>query len=200
MEVARLLAEIDVESASSENEIRVFGLKYALSTELQPILQSAISGTAAPTAQGGQGNQGGGANPAAGQVTPPSSNLTIISKDGKTGSGILAGVIVTSNPSINSLLVRAPTKSMPLIATLIAELDRPPNTESQLKVFPIKNGDATAMTLIVQQLFGLAATAGSSTSGGIFGGNQGGNQFNQGGQAGQGAAVGSSLTICSSSH
>jgi len=189
MEVARLLAEIDVESTPAQNEIRVFPLKYALSTELQPILQSAISGQAAPTTQGGQGNQGGGANPSAGLVTAPSSNLKIISKDKTTDSGILAGVIVTSNPSINSLLVRAPSKSMPLIQALIEELDRPPNTESQLKVFEIKNGDATAMTLIVQQLFGLAATAGSSSTGGLFGGNQagGGNQQNQ---AAQGAAQG----------
>ena len=181
IEVTRLIAEIDVESTPAQNEIRVFPLKYALATELQPILQSAISGQ---PAQGGtgQGNQGGGANATNGLVTPPSSNLTIVSKDkSHTDSGILAGVIVTSNPSINSLLVRAPGKSMALIAALIEELDRPPSAEAQLKVFEIKNGDATSLALLVQQLFGLATTAGQSSTGGLFGNGGGGNQQNQAG-------------------
>ena len=200
MEVQRLLAEIDVESTPAQNEIRVFPLKYALSTELQPILQSAITGQAV---QGGQGNQqggagggggggaaGGAANTAGGKVTPPSSNLTIVSKDKSTESGILAGVVVTSNPSINSLLVRAPSKSMALIAALIEELDRPPSAESQLKVFEIKNGDATSLTALVQQLFGLQVTAGLSGNGGLFGGGGfgGGNQQNQQNQAGLGTS------------
>jgi len=196
LEVARLLAEIDVEDTPAQNEIRVFPLKYALSSELQPILQSAISGQPIQSGQGGQGGQQGGgqqggqANAANNQVTPPSSNLTIISRDNsRKDSGILAGVIVTSNPSINSLLVRAPGKSMALIAALIEELDRPPSAEAQLKVFEIKNGDATSLALLVQQLFGLATTAGASTTGGLFG-NAGGNQQNQAAQQGaQGGIV-----------
>jgi type II secretion system protein D len=191
LEVKRLLDEIDIETTTAQSEIRVFPLKYALATELQPILQSAISGQAVQ-AQGGQGGGqqgggggGGGANSADGRVTPPSSNLSIVSKDkARTDSGILAGVIVTSNPSINSLLVRAPGKSMELIAALIEELDRPPSAESQLKVFEIKNGDATSLALLVQQLFGLPTTAGASTTG-LFGGG-GGNQ-NQGGASATGA-------------
>jgi type II secretion system protein D len=187
IEVARLIAEIDVENTPAQNEIRVFQLEYALATDLQPILQAAISGQAI---QGGQGNQGGGGgggggggSAAGGQVTSPSSNLTIVSKDkGRTDSGILAGVVVTSNPSINSLLVRGPAKSMDLIAALIAELDRPPSAETQLKVFEIKNGDATQLTLLVQQLFGIASTAGQA--GGGFGNQGGGGLGNQAGGLG----------------
>jgi type II secretion system protein D len=175
LEVARLISEIDVETTPAQNEIRVFPLKYALATDLQPILQAAINGEAL---QGGQqGNQGGGGGGNAGagsdRATPHTSNLSIVSRGKKTDSGILAGIVVTSNPSINSLLVRAPAKSMDLIATLIAELDKPPSAESQLKVFEVKHGDATQLALLVQQLFGLPATAGTSTTGGVFGNNAG---------------------------
>ncbi len=59
-EVARLIEEVDVENTPAKNEIRVFALKYALATELQPILQAAITGQALnSTGQGGQGGQGG---------------------------------------------------------------------------------------------------------------------------------------------
>ncbi len=154
LEVERLIKEIDVATTAAQNEIKVFPLKYALSTDLQPILQAAITGQAV---QGGPGGQGGGGAAAAdsGRATPPSSNLMIVTKDKKTDSGILAGVVVTSNPSINSLVVRAPQTSMELIAALIAELDKPPSAESQLKVFEVKHGDATQLALLVQQLFGL---------------------------------------------
>jgi general secretion pathway protein D len=184
LEVERLIKEIDVATTAAQNEIKVFPLKYALSSDLQPILQAAITGQAVQGGQGGQGNQGGGAADS-GRATPPSSNLMIVTKDKKTDSGILAGVVVTSNPTINSLVVRAPQTSMELIAALIAELDKPPSAESQLKVFEVKHGDATQLALLIQQLFGLPATAGSSTSGGLFGGNNAGNQNQLGaGQSG----------------
>ncbi len=190
LEVARLIAEIDVETTPAQNEIRVFPLKYALSTDLQPILQAAINGEAVQGGQGQQqGGQGGGGGAGSDRATPPSSNLSIITKNKKTDSGILAGIVVTSNPSINSLLVRAPAKSMELIATLIAELDKPPSAESQLKVFEVKHGDATQLALLVQQLFGLPATAGSSTTGGVFGNNNAGNQAGAGGGASQSGIV-----------
>ena len=195
LEVARLIAEIDVEDTPAQSEIRVFGLKYALAAELQPVLQSAVTGQAAPsTGQGNQNNGGqqtGTSTTGSSQASTPSSNLTIVSKDAsRLDSGILAGVVVTSNPSINSLLVRAPSKSMELIAALIEQLDRPPSAEAQLKVFEIKNGDATALALLCQQLFGLPATAGTTTTGGLFGLNQ-----NQGGAAGAAGSQGSLVQL-----
>ncbi len=153
LELAKLIDEIDVASTQAENEIRVFPLRNAISDELQPILQSAINGQAAD----------GGTT---GQATPPSSKLSIqTGPETRLNSGILAGVVVTSNPSINSLVVRAPSKSMELIGALIEQLDQPPNIESQIKVFPIENNDATALAQIIQQVFGQAVTAGVATSG-----------------------------------
>ena len=152
LEVAKLIEEIDVASTQAENEIKVFPLRNALSDDLQPILQSAING-AAPEG-------------ASDRATPVSSKLSVVTgPNTRANSGILAGVVVTSNPSINSLVVRAPAKSMELIGALITQLDQPPNLEAQLKVFPIKNNDPTALAQVIQQLFGLPVTAGVATTG-----------------------------------
>ncbi|MCY3005928.1 MAG: hypothetical protein NTV29_08115 [Planctomycetota bacterium] len=164
-EVAKLILEVDVESTSAENEIRVFPIKNAIASELQPILQSAITGTASSgTAAGGQPQQGQ-AQPAAGSSRAPSSRLMVVPREGDpVNSGILAGVTITSNPSINALVVRAPSKSMPLIQALIDQLDQLPSADARIKVFPVVNGDATSLALTLQQVFGLPATAGASTA------------------------------------
>ena len=169
-EVARLLLEIDVESTPAENEIRVFPIKNAIASELQPVLQAAITGTSSGTTsnqQGGQAQQtqGSSGNSGSSRVTPPSSRLSFSPRDGvEVNSGILAGVVITTNPSINALVVRAPSKSMPLIASLIDQLDQLPAADARIKVFPVINGDATSLTLTLQQVFGLPATAGASTA------------------------------------
>lgn len=168
-EVARLILEIDVESTPAQNSVRVFPIKNAVASELQPILQAAISGT---TTGGGTGNNQGQQQPqpstsssGSGRSTPPSSALSVVSPDGdEVRSGILAGVVISSNPSVNALIVRAPSKSMPLIEALIEQLDQPPGVEARIKVYPVINGDATSLALTLQQVFGLPATAGASNT------------------------------------
>jgi type II secretion system protein D len=167
-EVAKLIEEIDVESTDAQNEMRVFSLKNSIAEDLEPVLQAAISGQAANQ----QGQQGGGGTA---RATPLSSKLSIVTTEGQSGeqidSGILAGVVVTANPANNTIVVRAPSKSMPLIAALIEQLDQLPGAEASIKVFTVKNGDATSLATVVQQLFGLPVTAGTGNTGGLFGGN-----------------------------
>ena len=168
IEVAKLIEDIDVESTTAQNEMRVFQLRNSIATELEPVLQAAISGQAAQTA--GQG-AGGGATRS--QASPISSKITMMTTDGSGSetidSGILAGVVVTANAANNTIVVRAPSKSMALIATLIEQLDQLPGAEAAIKVFTIKNGDATSLATVIQQLFGLPVTAGSGNTGGLFG-------------------------------
>jgi len=171
IEVAKLVEEIDVESTTAQNEMRVFQLRNSIATDLEPVLQAAITGQAAAgQIQGGGGGAGGATT---GRATPISSKLTMITTDGNGGetidSGILAGVVVTANAANNTIVVRAPAKSMALIATLIEQLDQLPGAEAAIKVFTIKNGDATSLATVVQQLFGLPVTAGAGTTGGLFG-------------------------------
>ena len=184
-EVARLVAEIDADSSPAESEIRIFPVKYAVASDLQTILSNAINGTqgAATTGAGQQQQQqqqqGGGA---ASTAKVPSSQITLVPRKGteRVDSGLLTGVVVNNSPTINALIVRAPTRSMPLIKALIDQLDIPSSVEARIKVFEVKNGDATTLATALQQAFGLPTTQQTNTAntnvglGGLFGLNQAG--------------------------
>jgi general secretion pathway protein D len=189
-EVAKLIKEIDVEVSPFTAELRVFKLKNTLAQDTANVLTAAIRGqaTAGGTGAGGQagagqfGQPGGGVGGAAGNAanaasrpeSPRSASLQFVTVDGKNkqvlAAGIASDVIVTADVSANSILVRGPSRAMELIAAIIEELDTLPNAESQLKVFTIENGDATAMTQTLQQVFGQPVTAGRANTGGFVGG------------------------------
>jgi general secretion pathway protein D len=173
-EVARLILEIDVESTPAENLIRVFPIKNVPAADLQPLLQAAISGTSVNLGTGnnqGQQQQPQPSTSGPGRSTPPSSGLAVVGPDGnEVSSGILAGVVINSNPSINALIVRAPSKSMPLIEALIAQLDQVSSAEAKMKVYPVVNGDASTLVTILQQAFGLPQTGTNTTNQGFGGG------------------------------
>ena len=173
-EVAKLVADIDADSSPAESEIQIIPLKSALASELQPILSSAINGTqAASTTTGNnqQQQQQGGNSSSTTSASVPSSRLNV-----GNNSGLLSGVIINSSATINALVVRAPAKSMPLVKALIAQLDVPSRVEASIKVFEIKNGDATTLATTLQLAFGLPTTQNQNTTnnglGGIFGLNQ----------------------------
>lgn len=151
-EVEKLIEELDVEGTSAENEVRIFRLKNTLAEDLQTVIEEVITGQAEGAGQGGAGAQ----------ATPLSGRITITTLDGgkKVESGILAGVVVTADPSVNALVVRAPAQSMDLIEQLIDQLDQLPSAEARIKVFQLRNGDATSLAQTLQGLFGLAVTAG----------------------------------------
>jgi len=162
-EVARLIADVDADSGTAESEIKIIPLKFALATELQPILTSAINGTqAAATGTNQQQQQQqpqGGAN-AATTAKIPSSKITVAaSKNGeRVDSGLLTGVVVNSSGTINALIVRAPAKSMLLVEALVKQLDIPSSVEARIKVFEVRNGDASTLATALQQAFGLPPT------------------------------------------
>ena len=177
-EVARVIKEIDVdEGPSAESEVKVIPVKYAVASDLEPILRTAITGEASTTTTTG-GQQGGGGNTqrpstsGSSASSVPNSKLTLVRDGRSVNSGILSGVVVTSNPSVNALIVRAPSKSMALIEALIKQLDVPASVDARIKVFEVKNGDATSLATTLQQAFGLPTTANQNTAnnglGGIF--------------------------------
>ncbi|MCY2979464.1 MAG: general secretion pathway protein GspD [Planctomycetota bacterium] len=177
-EVARVIKEIDVdEGPAAESEVKIIPVKNAVASDLEPILRTAITGEASTTTTTG-GQQGGGGNTqrpstsGSSSSSIPNSKLTLIRDGRSVNSGILSGVVVTSNPSVNALIVRAPSKSMALIEALIKQLDVPASVDARIKVFEVKNGDATSLATTLQQAFGLPTTANQNTAnnglGGIF--------------------------------
>lgn len=154
-EVTRLINELDVEKTPATSELRVFQLNNAVAEDLATTLQDAFAAGEVTTA---------------GDATAPSTSLSILTVDSAerrmVESGILAGATITSEANSNSIVVRAPSSSMPLIAELIRQLDKAPGIDSLVKVFTIENGDAAQLTASLETLFGAdAATSGTSIGG-----------------------------------
>ena len=160
-EVTRLINELDIQETSMQSEIKIFPLSNAIADDLVPVIQEAINGEDALDNDG--------------QVSTPSTSLSIVSvsQGGNQilDSGILAGIVVTADSGANSIVVRAPSSSMPLIGELIRQLDVAPGIESLVKVFTIENGDAVQLATALEQLFGEdAATNGTSIGAGNLAG------------------------------
>jgi type II secretory pathway component GspD/PulD (secretin) len=156
-EVTRLINELDVLDSPNQQQLKVFPLANASAEDLATTLQDAITGE--------------GENPPD-NVTLPSTALSIIKVEGgqPVKSGILSNVTITADTGANSIVVRAPAGSLPLIAELIRQLDKAPNIDSLVKVFTIENGDAAQLTLALETLFGSeAATTGTQVGGANLG-------------------------------
>ncbi|MEM9368503.1 MAG: secretin N-terminal domain-containing protein [Planctomycetota bacterium] len=159
-EVTRLIEELDISKVPASSEIRVFPLSNARAEDLVTILQEALAGESEEVPN---------------DTTAPATTLKIVAL-GMPGSptldsGVLAGIVITADNNANSVVVRGPSDSMPLVAELIRQLDTTPGIDSLVKVFTIENGDATQLTTALQTLFGdEAATTGTN----IGAGNQAG--------------------------
>jgi general secretion pathway protein D len=151
-EVARLIERIDTPTVPAVNELRVFELFNSTADTVAQILEDAIRGQAAPAAVPGAAAQ---------QAEQKSTALQFLTIDTKgqrrLRSGILTDVRITPNASANTLVVSGPAESMELIEAVIRQLDRPPVAEAQIKVFHIVNGDADALTTMLESLFAPAA-------------------------------------------
>ncbi|MEM6471533.1 MAG: secretin N-terminal domain-containing protein [Planctomycetota bacterium] len=150
-EVTRLINELDVQEVPATSELRVFPLSNTVAEDLATTLTDAFIGGEVTGSE---------------ETTAPSTSLQIVAvdSDGKkiVESGILAGATITADLNSNSIVVRAPSTSMPLIAELIRQLDRAPGIDSLVKVFTIQNGDATQLATSLETLFGSdAATSGT---------------------------------------
>jgi general secretion pathway protein D len=159
LEIANLLQTLDVVDASATSEVRIFKLRNAIAATLAPILQEAITAAqASTTAQVQQGAAGQGTSA---RATPPALSLQFlhIGPEGQEliKSGIVANMSVSADAASNTLIVVGPASNMALMEALVERLDQLPASEAQIKVFTIRNGDATALAEMLQNLFGVPA-------------------------------------------
>ena len=143
-EVEMLIQRLDVPAPGPVSQARMFKLQHSLANDLAITLQQAISAAA-----GGIGTQ-------------KSAALELFDVDGQRliRSGVLDDVQITPDIRTNTLVVAAPAESMELMAALIDHLDSP-SAVAQIKVFRIRNGDATAMATMLQGLLPSAAMTGT---------------------------------------
>lgn len=154
-EISRLVEKIDRDSSSTVNRLQVFPLKNAVADELAEVINDSINSILNPTAT--SGGQFGGGQQGDQLLQAKSVVLEFLSKDGSTQrtirSGLLADVRVTADLRANSLIVTASEQSMPLMAELIGRLDEPSSTVAEIKVFTLKNSDATNVVELLEALF-----------------------------------------------
>ncbi|MDR3182423.1 MAG: hypothetical protein LBT89_05780 [Planctomycetaceae bacterium] len=162
VEVAAMIQQLDADGSNITNLYKTFPLKNAVATELATTLQNAFSDTGTTSGAASFGNA------AASGTTNRGAMVTLgkVDKDGNViRSSMLYDVKITADTRSNTVIVKAPQETMPLIAALITQLDQLPSAESQLKVFTLVNGDAYTLTTMLQNLF-----SSGTTSGGGFGG------------------------------
>ena len=66
-------------------------------------------------------------------------------------SGALDNVSVTAQPRTNSVLLTAPPESLPLLRSLLEQLDQPGST-AQMKIFKIQHSDAASIVQVLRSL------------------------------------------------
>jgi len=156
VEITKLIGELDVPTASVNYEVRVFKLRNSIAETLATVLEESITAAAASTtatAAVGAATQG-----TAARATPPAVSLQFerLGPDGVQliKSGIVANVRVNADTRTNSLIIVGPTTAMGLMAALVEQLDTLPASVARIKVFTIRNGDATALAEMLTNLFG----------------------------------------------
>jgi type II secretion system protein D len=186
-EVASLIEQLDRDSSDVTQAIKIFPLTSAVADEVAFTLSSSIQNvlgparaTAAPTT-GQQGPGGAQQQQQAAQGTGTgaaelrevkSAILEFLDASGEDGrvlrSGILSDIRITADLRTNSIVVTAPKGSMAFVEMLIRTLDKPSPTIAEIKVFRLKNADATSVQTLLERLFGIQRTGQQ--------GGQGGNQ------------------------
>jgi type II secretion system protein D len=171
-EVAEFIKGLDSEQAGAVSQLKVFPLKSATAEELATFLNNAIQGVLNPARMSATTGQAGTAATGTANQQARATVLEFLAEGGQEliRSGLLNDIRFNADPRTNSLLVTASEQSMPLVEELIHLLDRPSTALAEIKVFPLKNADATNAAQLLQELFN---TSQSQT-----------NQANRTGQAG----------------
>ncbi len=175
-EVAALVKRIDLDSANSVNQLRVFQLKHAIAEELSETINLAIQSVINPARQpagGGAGGFGGGG--AGGAQTSQqlrdvrSAVLELLpeagSKEMKVVSGILSEIRINPDARTNSVVVTAPERSMKMMQRLIEKLDKPTSVVADIKHFLLANADASSVAELLSELFVTDETGGGTQLG-----------------------------------
>jgi general secretion pathway protein D len=140
---------------SNVADVRVFHLQYADASNTAQLIndvfgQSRTSSSSRSARsstmqnqqiQFGVGGRGGGFGGGGGQQA------------GQTTSGSDIAVVASGDTRTNSVVVSGPPETLKVIEQIIKELDSNPEQERRIFVYPLKNGTATSLMTILNNLF-----------------------------------------------
>lgn len=138
-EVRLLITRLDRSTSEAVNEARTIVLKNALAADVANTVNNALQAAA-----GGTGQQRNAAL-----------QMLLSGPDGKQilASGLLDDISLTPDPRTNRIFLTGPPETLPMIEQLIRSLDENPATSAQLKVFQVRNGDASDLVQVLRSLF-----------------------------------------------
>ena len=161
-EVTLLIRKVDRDDAKSVNQVRTIRLNHAAADELAEFLSNAIQSVVNPprttTTTGGVG----GAGQAPQELRDSKAVvLEFLAHDGNAGqllrSGLLSDIRINGDVRTNTLMITAPKQSLPLLEELVRLLDQPSAAVADIKVFSLKNADASAAVDLLTELFSSTA-------------------------------------------
>jgi len=138
-EIKKLLEQMDVPRNGMLQAARVFQIRYNLASDIAQALEDALATTTADR----------------------NKTLQLVDQNGEpiaTG-GVLGATKITVNERNNTLIVASTPETLPLIEQFIEQLDTP-GAVAKIKIFSIKNGDASSL---VETLRALIPSANSTT-------------------------------------
>ena len=138
-EIKKLLEQMDVPRNGMLQAARVFQIRYNLASDIAQALEDALATTTADR----------------------NKTLQLVDQNGEpiaTG-GVLGATKITVNERNNTLIVASTPETLPLIEQFIEQLDTP-GAVAKIKIFSIKNGDATSL---VETLRALIPSSNSTT-------------------------------------
>ncbi|WP_437190911.1 secretin N-terminal domain-containing protein [Planctomicrobium sp. SH527] len=163
-EITEFIRGVDSEHASSVSRMQLFQLKSAVATELATFLNDAVQSILNPARVSATGGIGGGQGQTGTANQQAKATVLEFLRDGSSDlirSGLLNDIRFNADPRTNSLMVTASEQSMPLVEELIRMLDRPSSVISEIKVFTLKNADASSAATLLQELFNAGTTQGN---------------------------------------
>jgi type II secretory pathway component GspD/PulD (secretin) len=171
-EISTFIRQIDRAGPDSVNRLQVFRLNNAIADETADFLNALLQSVLSPPT-GVAGAQQAAVGGAGAQTTqtlrepkavvleyvannPSAQGLVsagILQDERLVRSGLLSDIRVSADIRTNSLTVTAPEASMELMEELIRVLDQPSATIAEIKVFPLKNADATSAVTVLETIF-----------------------------------------------
>lgn len=142
-EIKMLIQQIDVPRGGLMQQAKVFQLRHTLAADIAKSLLAALTST----------------------TTERNTSVQLLDENGRplATSGILGSTKITINERNNTLIVACPPENLALVERLIEQLDTPGDV-AKIKIFPIRNGDASALVETLRSLLPTASTTSQAST------------------------------------
>jgi general secretion pathway protein D len=141
-------------SISSISTVRVFPMNYSDATEIAEVINELF--TTEESTENQRGGRGGFFPFGPGGPGGPGGRRGGGDEGSETESDALKAaskVVAVADESSNSLIISAPEEYMPMIESLIQEIDIPMEDITEVRVFKLEYADATELAEQIQELF-----------------------------------------------